>query len=539
MTMTDDRVELAEYARILWKRKWMILLPTLVVLGTALVALQFLKPMYVSSTVLEIKERDIVEDAVKEFAGERQQQRREKGYENQRLKIIRQDIMSESFLEGVGKRLGLHEDPGILAAARQRQERAPHKSLDELTVSVYTGRLRDQIEVGRGGIEQFRFQAESEDPRQAYEVAKALGDAYEAFAISQSSAQTERVEEEISRLLAEERKRLQVAEAAYQEFYNKLIVRGVLGTNPITNSTLPEARRLLSEADFEATSIRTRIQRSLERLPSDMRNAASLERRVSSSRLNTLASRLAQAEREHVPILIGGGAGANVSTLRQDIFSEMSSLVAQAFPNQDGRTLGTIGDVVFDGIVLKSVQARKDQVNRYIGGFTSREKQSSGDQLTLDRLEEEKNQARQNVRQFESELNDINLKKETGEATIAAKVSVVVDPEIPSKPDSPNRLRILLLALTAGPLLGLGVVILTEYLDTSLKTVEQVEEVLELPVLGTIPKLVAANTQSSSRRRRHVGAASLILFASLCSVAAHDFPDGGSATHQSTEAHHG
>ena len=46
----------------------------------------------------------------------------------------------------------------------------------------------------------------------------------------------------------------------------------------------------------------------------------------------------------------------------------------------------------------------------------------------------------------------------------------------------------LLLGAFAGITLGVGLAFFVEYLDTSVKTMDDVEKVLELPVLGIIPK---------------------------------------------------
>jgi hypothetical protein len=94
-----------------------------------------------------------------------------------------------------------------------------------------------------------------------------------------------------------------------------------------------------------------------------------------------------------------------------------------------------------------------------------------------------------------------------------------------------------LLAFLAGPLLGFGAIILAEYLDNSLRTVEEIEHELGLPVLGTIPRLVSANLRPGRQRRsrsrtKQAGAAGLVLcvFCALSPAANAALlitPDGG------------
>jgi len=55
-------------------------------------------------------------------------------------------------------------------------------------------------------------------------------------------------------------------------------------------------------------------------------------------------------------------------------------------------------------------------------------------------------------------------------------------------PARPNVLAIMSIAVVVGLLLGVSLAFFLEYLDTSVKTVDEVEELLKLPVLGVIPK---------------------------------------------------
>jgi len=59
-----------------------------------------------------------------------------------------------------------------------------------------------------------------------------------------------------------------------------------------------------------------------------------------------------------------------------------------------------------------------------------------------------------------------------------------------TKPVSPNLLLNILLSLAVGTILGIGLAYFLEYLDTSVKTVDDIENFLGLPVIGVIPQKV-------------------------------------------------
>jgi capsular exopolysaccharide synthesis family protein len=86
--------------------------------------------------------------------------------------------------------------------------------------------------------------------------------------------------------------------------------------------------------------------------------------------------------------------------------------------------------------------------------------------------------------QFVSYVAELETPPGKDEATIKA---TVVDPGTePSAPVSPRPKRNLALGLVLGLLLGVGLALLRETLDTSVKTIKQLEDLTDAPVLGSI-----------------------------------------------------
>jgi polysaccharide chain length determinant protein (PEP-CTERM system associated) len=76
----------------------------------------------------------------------------------------------------------------------------------------------------------------------------------------------------------------------------------------------------------------------------------------------------------------------------------------------------------------------------------------------------------------------------------------------PPAPSSPNRLVIALVGLMLGLALGGGVALLLESVDTSFHAARQVQSVLQLPVLASVPKLLLASDRARLQRRRMLAA---------------------------------
>ena len=79
----------------------------------------------------------------------------------------------------------------------------------------------------------------------------------------------------------------------------------------------------------------------------------------------------------------------------------------------------------------------------------------------------------------------------------------LLDPaRIPERPFSPNRPRILAMALVMGMAIGVGLIALLEYRDRSLRTDDDVMLVLALPVLAVIPQMLTSGERQVMRRRK-------------------------------------
>jgi polysaccharide biosynthesis transport protein len=78
------------------------------------------------------------------------------------------------------------------------------------------------------------------------------------------------------------------------------------------------------------------------------------------------------------------------------------------------------------------------------------------------------------------------------EAQLVSNISILDKANVPTEPAWPNRPVVLLLAVVTGLVLVIGVVLLLEALDGTLRGEADVEKLLRMPVLGVLPILPAA-----------------------------------------------
>ncbi|MEI6703609.1 MAG: XrtA system polysaccharide chain length determinant [Deltaproteobacteria bacterium] len=143
---------------------------------------------------------------------------------------------------------------------------------------------------------------------------------------------------------------------------------------------------------------------------------------------------------------------------------------------------------------------------------------------TLDSLEREK-QSQKTL--YESMLARQGQSEVSKQMEVQDKTTVfrVVDPAVlPFKPVSPNRVRIIMMGILAGIGGGLGIILLKDQMDSSVKNLEMVKS-FGFPVLAVIPRVEDPQTlfrQSKRDRRLYIAASAYfsIILAVLAAEAA-------------------
>lgn len=104
--------------------------------------------------------------------------------------------------------------------------------------------------------------------------------------------------------------------------------------------------------------------------------------------------------------------------------------------------------------------------------------------LTITVKSKDPKQAMQIANQLAKSLKEVsyNVKK-------VDNVQMLDEAQLPARPDSPKPLLNIAIALFIGLMLSVGVVFLIEYLDNTVKSAEEIEKLIGLPVIGVIPNI--------------------------------------------------
>jgi capsular polysaccharide biosynthesis protein len=108
------------------------------------------------------------------------------------------------------------------------------------------------------------------------------------------------------------------------------------------------------------------------------------------------------------------------------------------------------------------------------------------------------------AQQIANTVSEVASERISGQSTGASGITATVweDAEVPDTPVSPNPVRNGILALGLGLMLGLGFALLTEYLDDTWRSPEEVEQVTGVPTLGVVPKFTTLRSEKMRSKLR-------------------------------------
>lgn len=478
--------------RVILKHKWGILGLALALGLLSLLIAHSLQPIYQAQTTLLIDSRQQTLSPVgDDMAGGWVSYFNRQSYLQTQLLLMR----SRKLATAVADRLGLWFEPGIDPRQplprtsrlqlqpmawmpwRANSEDDDVAAMDDATArELVIQRLLSGLTVEAvpdSDIVEMRF--ESVDPQLAARITNAYADSYAEFGLETRLEQIQRAATWLTGRLDELRAQLQRSEQALQAYRD---THGFIGGGSAPDLTDQELTRL-TERLVEARAERDR----LEALYQQARGLGSVRGAGFASHPTVLANPVIQAlKSEEV------AADRQVQELSRRYGSEHPVMVAA---REDLRTIQGKLRAEVDNVVTALgherdiARNRVSQFERDVAAARDRAQASNRKGFELLALEREVEANRQLYDLF------LNRFKETDQGadleSTSARVIDVARP--PTRPIRPRIGRIVTITALLGLLLGIAVAFLLEQLDNTLKSGEDVEELIKLPMFGTLPLL--------------------------------------------------
>lgn len=487
----EKEIHLRDYWKVVQKRRWVILAFFLIVLLTTAVATFTMRPIYRSTVTIQInKENPQIVDFKEIFAVNTM----DMDYYQTQYKILE----SRSLARRVIKGLKLDQHPEFLPEPETpfgRWKSELWKSISNL----FSSSKKDSSFAGEGHqesllITQFlkklkvepirnsrlvKVHFDSHFPELSYQVCNHLAQTYIQQNLETRFITTEQARQWLNKQLEDLKAKVERADEELQAFGSKHDIISLDEKENVTLQRLNELGEALTKAEAERMAKEALYRQSREghfdALPSILENKLIMDLKQAYIQLEAQYMKLSETYKPEHPEMI---------RLKRQMESVQKRLEAET-----GRIISGIRNDYESAL-------RKERLLR-----------KAFEEQKAKVMEMKERAIRYNILKREADTNKelyrglLQRMKEAGvSAGITASNIQIVDPaEIPIKPYRPNKMLNLLLGAIVGLFLGVGLAFFFEYLDNTVKSPEEVEQLIRLPSFGMVPEI------SLERRNRLEG----------------------------------
>jgi len=496
----------AELARMVWRRKWLIVLPTAVVTAAFAYVVWRLPNVYESTTLLTVRPASIATAGVAQLSDSDL---------TLRINNIGQEVTSRSSLEPLIERYGLYA-----------RERARGASMDELVERMRTRDLRITLNTSRNDITNgFVIAFRGQEPRSTQAVTEALAAKY-------VSTQTKAAGDEASLTLEFFKDRLDQEKQKLDEIDTRRLramQQNLTSLPSQTQALVGQLAGLREEQKARITEIgRINDQIAyLNRIASDLAKAngqdveaivAQMQDPKSTSAYAELTRTKAalEAQKQDLGLTFKPAAPEMKSVQKQidEIQRQMDEMVEEhkhkveetrtRLENRiDPRVNSYRADIVRFQNEAKRQQALLDRVEGDIATVGARINEVPSTEVQLEAIQREYQTEKAIYDQMVEQKNRAEIGSEVASRAQGESIAVIDPASLPQQPVAPNRPGLVLVGLVAGFAVGVALAAAFEVPRLmTVQTAEDAEHYTGLPVLVTVPVLLTAREQRNRKARR-------------------------------------
>lgn len=513
----EDKVHLREVWRIIRRRKWMI--ATIALIATTLVTIDMYRArsVYEASTLVEIgKEKAVLNrpDAMV------YQDDFDPYYQvNIKTKIL--ILRSPALMEDVVVRHKLYNEPALLNSGGKKsisealglisskltgknfiEPPGEKVNLAPLDNFLYTGsvedseKLRPYVGVVQGGLDiqpiretrAIRISYTHTDPRMARLVADAVTDSFLKKNFENKTEKFEQTAGWLETSMRELKAKVEKAEEALAKYTREHQIFSTDGKQTLTTDKLSR----LHEASLKAASDRTIKQSLLEEVKAgrvkELPEAFASLANQSGTKLVDLQKQLSDLESKKAVLDTKYGpefpevkdTNQKIETIRQQIAA-------------NSKTLEQSIQIEYDRAV-RDEQSIKQQLERAKGEAV----QQNQDSIQYNILNQDVEINKQLYRDFLNKTNQAKLQVAEQENNLR----LIQGAQLPGGPSGPNRYRSIMMGLMLSLGAGIGLAFLLEYMNNTIKTVEDVARYAQLPALSVIPSSLSPASRLSLVKKK-------------------------------------
>ena len=498
------------------RRKWLILIPAILIATAAGALIHRLPNLYRSETLILVVPQRVPETYVKSTVTARIEDR---------LQAISQQILSRTKLEQIVSDFNLY-----------KKERADGELMEDIVEQM---RTRD-IGIGVVKGDAFRVSFAADDPRVAMRVTERLGSLFIDESLRDREVLAQGTSEFLATQLDEARRQLVQVETKLQEYQRTF--NGELPSQLTANLQGQHNTELALQSLGESLNRDRERRIAFERTVADVLEAPDPVLPASPEQPKEIAQTLQDELRTAQQALLAAELKLrpehpDVKRLRRNVTDLKARVEAQRLEGTLTSRPTTTTTVVMDYAKRKRLmdaKAELDNLDREIQAKLAEEGRLRSVlgmyQARIEATPVREAELASLTRDYETLAQTYRgLLQKKGESEISANLEKrqigeqfrILDPaRMPEKPESPDRPRLYLIAMLTALAIGIGLAATAEFFDRGLRSEADVRAALNLAVVATVPYMRDAATRARRwRRNLALGAAAITVIAVGATVA--------------------
>jgi len=471
-------ITLRDYLLILYKRKWVIILCVITVTISSLVFAPTPVPVYEAFTTVLVEQPVTSTPLLKGIAAP---------LKSTQLETQAELITSRTVAESAVKLLRLN----MMDAVKERGIAAEWLNSDGAA-----NMIRRNISVSRiGNTNLLVIKARSEDPVKARDIANTVAKVFVSQSVMESSRETQTARQFIEKQVDAFAKKLRESDDELTAFKAKE-----------QYTTIEKEISMLST--IETQYINSKLEREIAEAKLKAVESQLLEMKVAAPSIANIQSPLIQAFRDKITqlelqrsLLLREYTEKHPDVVRlkneiqmtvDRLKEEFAKVCASGASMQDSWV--SYQDLIKKHIDLeveiKSLKTREDAMKKQMSEFSDQLNDLADKKATYLRLSRQMKTAEETYMILLGKLEEIKI----AESMESGNIRIVDPAVIPRESIKVSKSQKGILGAFLGFFIGVGMAFLLEHLDTSLKSISEVERYLNLHVLGVIPKIAVRET---------------------------------------------
>jgi len=507
MNKNANTVDVRKYYRKVIRRKYLIILPFIVIVSFSFYTAIHQKPLYESSTTILVAERRVASNNLGRLV-----QRVEQDI---RLDILMNVILSPTNLNRLVRKVNLIADDKLIKKAKIIQSKYPDLLYDDIIEKLLLEELKKQITIStRKNF--LKITVEGKNRENVYLIAKTLAELSMDHILENEYESIKQSIEFSTQQLQVYEKKLRDSEIKLESYQQELAVNPDKNSPISFSSELKQLNSMLSSLKGEIAQKRNELNEMDSKLKEKdldynfpiSKNLSNLE-----SQYIMTGKRLLKDEIQfslNDPNVVK--QNQQIDWLRRQMIAEIRDIVSSHLTIND--------DEIIQLIVLKEMAKRDLELlkGEKYGLLNLIKKQE--DEAAQKPIQEAKLAKLKRDVETNREIYDAFLKQSQGsfigealQRREAAFKFEIIEPANKPMERANSRIKIVIIGGFIALIVGFALFSIVEFLDNSFMDIDEIENYLQLSVLGAIPKL---NYLNKSRKKIVLLLAKSILLLLVC-----------------------